>query len=142
MHPIAVDGSSAVRAFLSHHQPPSPTRRHRHTLLPSSPRPVTKEQLSVSHGDGMQLLCSSHRETLSPLCRYDRCTDTLATSGNRLVSFQFRWQNTHTAPCDRPTHTSVWKTTLQLRCAAADRSSALLWRCWEPRHSQECQNRS
>lgn len=129
MHPIAVDGSSALRAFLSHHQPPSPTRRHRHTLLPSSPRPVTKEQLSVSHGDGMQLLCSSSddRETLSPRCRYDRCTDTLTTSGNHLVSFQFRWQNTHSAPCVRPTHLGVERDpTIKMRCRRSLLSSQLL----------------
>lgn len=140
MHPIAVDGSSALSAFLSHHQPPSPTYRHRHTLLPSSPRPVTKEQLSVSHGGRMQLLCSSSdkRDVISSV-DMTVARDTPTMSGNHLVSFRC-WQNTlgHGR-----THLGVENDpTIKIRCRRSLLNTLLELLEATVRHSQKCPNRT
>lgn len=111
MHPIAVDGSSVLSAFLSHHQPPSPTYRHQHTLVPSSPRPVTKEQLSVSHCDRMQLLSQKR-------CYLFSVDMTVArTYKPRLAITLFSFISTHSVTCVRRTHLGVENDpTNKIRC--------------------------
>lgn len=122
MHPIAVDGSSVLSAFLSHHQPPSPTYRHQHTLVPSSPRPVTKEQLSVSHCDRMQLLSQKRCYRFS----VDMTVARTYKPRLAITLFSFISLAEHTRPRASGEHTWVWKTTQQIRSAAADYSSTLL----------------
>lgn len=65
------------------------------------------------------------KETLSPLCRYDHCTDTQTTSGNHLVSFRFTgW--THSATCVRWTHLGVENDpTIKIHCRRSLHSALL-----------------